>query len=89
MPQKSSLLSSYPNPFNAVTQIKYQLAQPAEVTLVIYDILGRQAESIAMGMQQAGQHAYIWDADDFSSGTYFARICIANNSDVIKLTLLK
>ena len=89
LPSKTSLLKNYPNPFNPATTIKYELAAAAEVTINIYDILGRKVDSLKPGRQQAGSHAIVWDAGELPSGVYFARMSNQGRSDVLKMILLK
>ena len=53
-PDKTVLLTNFPNPFNPETWIPYQLAKPAEVTLTIYDIRGVVVRELKLGHQAAG-----------------------------------
>ena len=81
IPEKTSLLSNYPNPFNPETWIPYQLATSADVTLMIYDIKGRVVRDIDLGHQPAGiyqskSRAAYWDGrnalgEPVASGVYF------------------
>ncbi len=74
---------NYPNPFNAVTAIVYNLpnagAQPAPVRLVVYNILGQEIKSLTDERQQPGRHIAYWDGTDqrgqpVASGVYFYRL---------------
>ena len=75
------MLANYPNPFNPETWIPYQLAEPADVTLTIYDIHGRVVRNIDLGHQRAGMYhgrsrAAYWDGrnaqgEPVASGLYF------------------
>ena len=89
MPQAFSLSPNYPNPFNASTTIKYALPEEAEVTINVYDILGRRIETLVSGKQPAGSHSVVWDAKDVSSGVYFYRIEAGEYSQTEKCVLLK
>ena len=81
IPEKTALLANYPNPFNPETWIPYQLAEPAEVTLIIYDIKGRVVRTLNMGHQRAGVYqnrnrAVYWNGRNahgelVASGVYF------------------
>ena len=53
-PEQTSLLANYPNPFNPETWIPYQLAQPSDVTVRIYDMQGHLVRELALGHQRAG-----------------------------------
>ncbi len=82
-------LSTYPNPFNASTNISFTLIQPSQVTLDIYDILGRRAESLVDWYLPAGNHSVLWQAGELPSGIYFYRITAGEYHDSRKITLLK
>jgi hypothetical protein len=79
----------YPNPFNATTRIQYSLDHRSEMSLVIYDVLGREVATLMQGMQDTGVHSVNWQADDVSSGTYFAVMKALDRTQTMKLTLLK
>ena len=81
IPEQTSLLPNYPNPFNPETWIPYQLAEPADVTLTIYDIQGRVVRDLDLGHQRPGMYhgrtrAAHWDGrntqgEPAASGVYF------------------
>ena len=81
IPEETSLLPNYPNPFNPETWIPYQLAEAADVTLTIYDIKGRVVRDLDLGHQRAGMYharsrAVYWDGrnthgEPVASGVYF------------------
>ena len=81
LPEATSFLPNYPNPFNPETWIPYQLAKPADVTLTIYDIRGVVVRQLALGHQKAGfytnrSRAAHWDgrnnfAEKVATGVYF------------------
>ena len=81
IPEVTSVLPNYPNPFNPETWIPYQLADPADVTLTIYDIQGRVVRDLDVGHQRAGiyhnrSRAAYWDGrnaqgEPVASGVYF------------------
>jgi len=72
-PKEFSLSRSFPNPFNPSTQIRFDLPEESNVSLVIYDILGRQVVELVSGEYEAGYHSVTWNASSFSSGVYLAR----------------
>lgn len=88
-PSQFTLHQNFPNPFNAATSLKYTLDQADYVTLTIYNILGQRVAILFDGFQQAGEHAVTWDASDYPSGVYFARMETAEKSTHIKMVLLK
>lgn len=89
LPIACDLLQNYPNPFNASTTLSYMLPQSGSVTISIYNLLGQRVATIFEGDQQAGQHTITWDATDFPSGIYFARLEVGEYSKSIKMVLLK
>ena len=89
IPDKYALSENYPNPFNASTMIQYDLPASSEVTIDIYDILGRMVVSYSRGQQPAGKYQFIWKADDLSTGTYFYKLTAGNYSETRKMLLLK
>jgi len=89
LPIEYRLSQNYPNPFNAQTTISYSLPTQSDVTIDIFDILGRKIETIAEGLRPAGDHQVIWDASDRSSGIYFYRIKAGDKAETKKMTLMK
>lgn len=84
-----SLAQNYPNPFNPSTTIQFGLPKSMYVKGVIYDIIGREIETIIDGELFAGDHSVVWDATDVLSGIYFFRIQAGDHTSVIKMVLLK
>jgi hypothetical protein len=80
---------AYPNPFNAQTTISYNLPKASEVSLDIFDIIGRKIETIAEGHQDAGEHSIIWNAGDKPSGIYFYRLKAGERIKTNRMVLLK
>jgi hypothetical protein len=81
LPQKLALVPSYPNPFSVAstpsTRIAYALPQESEVSLRIYDVLGRMTRQIVQARQMAGDHQVLWDGRNeaggvVASGIYFS-----------------
>jgi len=89
LPYKNILSNAHPNPFNPITTIEYELAEAAEVQLIIYNLLGQEVEILVEGTRSAGRHRIIWDASRYSSGIYFYRIVTEKFSNTHKLILLK
>ncbi len=78
MPTTFALHPNYPNPFNPTTEIRFDLPDAGNVSLVVYDVLGRQVADLATGYQEAGYHSAIWNAGSVASGVYFARFNVVN-----------
>ena len=64
----------YPNPFNPTTTIKFGLPEESDVTLTVYDIIGREVETILHQHRQAGYYSVNFDANVLAGGLYFYRI---------------
>jgi glucose/arabinose dehydrogenase len=73
-PSEYSLEQNYPNPFNPSTIIKYSVLEESEVTIKIYDALGKEIDSITTGIQQKGSYQKTWSAKGYASGIYFAQM---------------
>ena len=86
VPSAFSLHQNYPNPFNPTTSIQYDLAATSNVTLTVYDVLGRSVATLVNGQIAAGTHTVTFDASDLTSGVYVYRI--ANGSAVQTRTML-
>lgn len=76
LPDDFVLLQNYPNPFSAnrATTIHYGMPAAGAVTLKVFDVLGRNVATVALGMQQAGYHQFTFDAASLNSGIYFYRL---------------
>jgi len=74
IPDEYSLSQAYPNPFNPTTTIKYALPEDTKLSIMIYDIQGRELLRLADGEKEAGYHSLIWNASSYSSGIYFVRM---------------
>ena len=83
------LYQNYPNPFNPNTTISYDLPQPIFVTLILYDILGRQVLRLVEGIQHAGHHFVRFSASSLPSGIYYCELRAGNNVQERSLVLLK
>lgn len=80
LPRDIRLDGNYPNPFNPVTTLRYALPSAGEVTLNVFDILGRQVSSTNIGQLGAGSYEFNFDAKDLASGVYLYRIVLANQA---------
>jgi hypothetical protein len=74
LPETYSLLQNYPNPFNPVSVIEYTIPEISEVTITVYDILGRQAAILFHGFHVPGLHKVLFQPDQLPSGVYFYRM---------------
>jgi hypothetical protein len=85
LPSEFALHQNYPNPFNPSTQIKFDLPEISNVSLVVYDVLGRKIAELENGLKEAGYHSATWNASDVASGVYFARFTATDASGNVKL----
>lgn len=89
IPHYSKLSQNYPNPFNPTTTIQYDLPRSLEVSIDIFDILGRRIETLVNAKQQVGHHTAIWDGKNNSSGIYFYKIKAGDFTATRKMLLLR
>lgn len=73
VPFAFAMPQNYPNPFNPTTTINFDLPEASNVSLLIYDVLGRKVSTLVAGRQEAGHHHATWNATNVASGVYFAR----------------
>ena len=87
-------LQNAPNPFNASTQISYQLPEAGEVSLVVYNLMGQQVRVLVQGYAAAGLHEVIWDGrnedgQSVSSGIYLYRLESPDQVETRRMLLLQ
>jgi hypothetical protein len=88
-PTDFALLGCYPNPFNPVTAISYQLSAVSHVNLSVYDISGRLVTELVNGWRDTGSHEVTLDASSISSGIYIYRLTAADFTASGKMVLMK
>ena len=89
IPSDFKLDQNYPNPFNPSTKIKYAIPQLSFITLKVYDILGREIETLVNTEKPAGAYVVKFDGHSLPSGVYFYRIQAGDFVDTKKFILLK
>ncbi len=89
LPTEFALHQNYPNPFNPVAAIRYDIPQGGVVSLIVYNILGREVVRLVDAYKEPGYHRVKWDGQGFASGIYIARLVTAEYSKSIKMVLLK
>lgn len=93
-PDKFRLYQNYPNPFNSQTTIPYQLYEPANIKIDIYDIKGTHIQNLINDFQQSGYYHVRWDAkalgdENVASGIYICKIKIEKYIHAFRIQLLK
>ena len=87
--QKFMLYQNYPNPFNPMTTIRFVLKQSYFVELKMYDIRGREIETLISGIREAGAHDLDWNTGDLPSGIYLYRLKAGGYVETRKVILQK
>jgi 2',3'-cyclic-nucleotide 2'-phosphodiesterase (5'-nucleotidase family) len=88
-PAKFRLFDNYPNPFNPVTTIKYEIPVSGLVTIKVYNSIGQEVAALVNEMQQAGLRTINWNASNMPSGVYFYRLSVSGFSESKKMMLVK
>ncbi|MEO8513417.1 MAG: T9SS type A sorting domain-containing protein [Ignavibacteria bacterium] len=89
IPHEFSLLQNYPNPFNPMTNINFRISKSGYVKLVVFDMLGKEIETLVNEDLSAGTYEYEWNGINLPSGVYFYRLTTDNYSETRKMLLLK
>jgi len=84
-----SLSQNYPNPFNPVTKIQFALPKSTFAAIVIYDLLGKEIETIVNEQLNAGTYAAEWYASDYPSGIYYYKFSAGDYTETKKMVLIK
>ena len=94
LPSSYSLSQNYPNPFNPSTKIQFSLPEAAKVSVIVYDILGREIKTLLNTQYNAGTHVINWNGDDnagrkVATGVYMYSISTSKFVQTKKMVLLK
>lgn len=89
IPTNFSLEQNYPNPFNPATTIAYSIPKESQVSLKIYDVMGREVAQLISDRQPAGNYNIEFNASALASGTYFYKLTAGDFASVKKMLLLK
>ena len=89
IPGEYRLYENYPNPFNPSTTIKFSMPEAGNVTLTVYNALGKEIKVLFSGIKREGVHEITFNAGNLPSGVYFYRIKAGDFSDIKKMVLLK
>jgi len=94
VPARTRLLGNFPNPFNPVTEIRFDLSSRTVVELGVYNVSGQRVRGLLSGARSAGTHAVVWDGRDesgtpVSSGVYFYRLSAGKYTEAKRMTLVR
>jgi hypothetical protein len=89
LPTEVSLSNAYPNPFNPVTMLTYDVPSDMTVSMGIYDVRGRLVDELVNDMREQGRYEITWNADQHSSGVYMVKMTAGSTVKVQKVMLVK
>jgi hypothetical protein len=80
LPDRFKLLGNYPNPFNPSTRIVFELPEPGEVSVEVFDVMGRKVLDVPAQTHAAGTRQVLVEASDLASGIYLYRVIARMNT---------
>jgi hypothetical protein len=89
LPSSFEVLPAFPNPFNSSTTLRVALPEEQRVTISIYDVLGREVDTVADDIYAPGYHSFVWDAKGAASGSYVARVIAGEHIEEVVLRYIK
>ncbi|MBN2287343.1 MAG: matrixin family metalloprotease [Tissierellales bacterium] len=94
LPTDELVLEGYPNPFNPTATMRFSLPKSIEVTLIVYDMLGREVVRLVDGFRDAGQYEITWDGRDSKglevpTGIYITKLSTPLETKVIRMLMMK
>lgn len=89
IPTEYKIYQNYPNPFNPVTNIKFSIPEINKVKLKVFDINGREVQTLINGVLQVGNYNVIFNASNIPSGVYFIKFEAGDFSDIKRAVMVK
>jgi hypothetical protein len=89
LPRRFALEQNYPNPFNPTTEIRFELMHDGKTILKVFDVLGREVQTLVNGQLRTGEHKVQFDGANLPSGIYFYRLEAGNSHAVKKMVMIK
>jgi len=80
---------NFPNPFNPVTNIQFEISEKGAVKIEIFDVQGRFIQTLNYKTLEQGKHCVLWNAGNYPSGIYYCKLTVNKFSETMKLILLK
>ncbi|MDP8239399.1 MAG: T9SS type A sorting domain-containing protein [Candidatus Hatepunaea meridiana] len=88
-PETFAVARAYPNPFNSMTNIAFNLKDDSYVKLTVHDLQGREVSALYEGQETSGVHSLSWDASGLASGVYICRLQSDSKMATIKLVMVR
>jgi hypothetical protein len=88
-PSKYSLAQNYPNPFNPMTNVKFSIVKSGDVKVVVYDVQGREVQTLVNERLNAGTYEVKFDGSMQTSGVYFYKISAGDITETKRMILIK
>jgi photosystem II stability/assembly factor-like uncharacterized protein len=89
VPSEYSLSQNYPNPFNPITNVKFSIIKGEQVKLIVYDIRGREVQTLVNEKLQPGTYETSFVGSNLNSGVYFYKLTSGDFSDTKRMLLIK
>ncbi len=89
IPHTTSLSRNYPNPFNPATNFQIRIAKYGHVSVMVFDVLGRQIATLVNESKAPGVYTITWDASKLASGIYFCKMQSVNFVETRKMLLVR
>jgi photosystem II stability/assembly factor-like uncharacterized protein len=89
IPSKYTLSQNYPNPFNSTSKLKFEIVKFSNVKIVVYDISGREVQTLINEWMQPGTYETTFDGSMLNSGVYFYKLITDGFSETKKMVLIK
>jgi hypothetical protein len=89
VPSSYTLSQNYPNPFNSMCNLQFSMRNAGNVKLVVYDVQGREVQTLVNERLQAGTYETSFDGSMLNSGVYFYKLTTDGFSETKKMLLLK
>ena len=89
IPSAYSLSQNYPNPFNPVTKIRFDVVRVGDVKLVVYDVMGREIQTLVNERLQPGTYETTFDGSMLNSGVYFYRLSVGDFTETRRMLMVK
>ena len=88
-PKEYNIQSIYPNPFNPIANLNFELPIDSKITIKVYNLQGQVISTLLNDYMQPGYHSVAWNADDNASGMYLIRMVAGDFTQTKKIILVK